>query len=264
MAISLVSLPEEILERILGLALLPLSPHSENSPTLIKSPFTRSNSTPFPTASNHLPTSPRTADFRAFSRAPVHRYTPLLTCTLFARIGTALLYSSVHVKGAPQCTLLLRTLEHRPDLARCVRTLRLDGIWGDSKELVRSLNVSGGRLETFDFCITDPEYGMPGLNACAVQLFCDALNMLPSFGTVKHLSIRKASDTYLVLPAPVSILERLTDLIPEWQSLVCFFYLLSPIFNRNSPHLRLCRNLSGSRSDYHQGPAQVRTTLASG
>ena len=221
MALSLTSLPEEILERILGLALLPSSTSSSQTPTVVKSSFTRSTSTPFPSGASRLATSPRTADFRAFSRDPVHRYTPLLTCTLFARIGTALLYSSVHVKSTVQCMQLVRTVEHRPDLARCIRSLRLDGVWGDSKELVRSLSVPGGRLETFDFCITDPEYGMPGLNACAVQLFCDALGMLPSLDTVKRLSIRKAVDTYLVLPAPVSILERLTDIIPEWRSLVC-------------------------------------------
>lgn len=218
MAATLTSLPEEILERILAYALAPGSAASEVQPALLKSSFTRSHSTPF--AVNHRPSSSRPTDFKSFSRAPVYRYSPLLTCTVFARIGTALLLSELHVKSREQCTEVMRMLQQRPDLARCVKALRLDGIWGDSKMLVRALQVPGGRLEDFDFCIADPEHGLPGLDECALQVFCETLAALPAVGSIKHLRVRKASDAYLTLPTPNRILEVLGKTIPQWKTLV--------------------------------------------
>ena len=95
MAVTLTSLPEEILERILAYALTPNSTSSDSQPALLKSSFTRSQSTPFPASDRS--SSNRSAGFKQFSRTPVHRYTPLLACTVFARIGTALIFSDLHV-----------------------------------------------------------------------------------------------------------------------------------------------------------------------
>ena len=221
MAVTISCLPEEILERIIAYALAPSSAASEIQPAVLRSTsFTRSHSTPFP-ATHSRPSASRNADFKSFSRAPVYRYSPLLTCTVFARIGTALVFSELHIKTREQCTQLMQLLKQRPDLARCVKALRLDGVWGDSKMLVEALQVPGGRLENFDFCITDPEHGLPGLNECALQVCCETLETLPAVGTVKHLRVRKASDAYLTLPTPNRILEVLGKTIPQWATLVC-------------------------------------------
>ena len=213
MAVTLTSLPEEILERILAYALTPNSTSSDSQPALLKSSFTRSQSTPFP-ASDRSP-STRSAGFKQFSRTPVHRYTPLLACTVFARIGTALIFSDLHVKTSEQCLELKRILRQRPDLARCVKAVRLDGVWEDSKGLMKALKVSGGRLENFDFCITPQAE-----EESALPVFCEALATLPTVGTVKHLRVRKASDAYLTLSTPNRILEVLGETIPKWRSLV--------------------------------------------
>ncbi|KIP09335.1 hypothetical protein PHLGIDRAFT_333566 [Phlebiopsis gigantea 11061_1 CR5-6] len=209
MTVILTSLPEEILERILAYTLASTSSSSDSQPALLKSSFTRSQSTPFPVSDRS-----RSAGFKQFSRTSVHRYTPLLACTVFARIGTALIFSDLHVKTAEQCSNLKRILRQRPDLARCVKAVRLDGAWGDSKDLVKALSVSGGRLENFDFCITPQAE-----EESALPAFCKALAALPTVGTVKHLRVRKASDAYLTLSTPNRILEVLAQTIPRWGSL---------------------------------------------
>lgn len=224
MALTLTSLPEEILERILALALAPGKPSSDKQQPAVKSSVSRSQSAPFPTSTNSLTPFARVADFRSLTRDPVFRYSPLLVSSLFARIGTALLYSAVHLKSPEQCRQLLSTLRQRPGLASCIRTLRMDGIWGDSKKLVKALRVPGARLESFDFCITEPEYGYPG-NVPVLELFCEALSMLPTLRTVKELTVRKAADAYLALPAPNCVLERLSVIIPQCNSLVRTFAL---------------------------------------
>ncbi|EKM53239.1 uncharacterized protein PHACADRAFT_147594 [Phanerochaete carnosa HHB-10118-sp] len=221
MSLTLTSLPEEILERIFSFVLEPRTSSPDVSPVVLKTSFTRSHSAPFPSsASRGSATSNkiRPADFPAFSRPPVHRYTPLLTCTLFTRIGEPLLYFFIHVKSRAQCSQLVYTLRGRPDLARCVRALSIDGLWGDSNPLLRALRVRGMRLERFDFCITS-DHNAPRESTSELDMFCDTLSMLPLFGTVKHLTVRKAANAYLALPAPNSTLECLSRVIPEWRSL---------------------------------------------
>lgn len=221
MSLSLASLPEEILERILTLALEPSSPPPDVPPAILKAGFTRSHSAPFPVSAGRAPpsSSTRPSNFKAFSRTPVHRYTLLLTCTLFARIGTPLLYSAVHLKSRPSCALLGNTLRRRPDLARTVRALRLDGLWGEAALLLRALHVPEGRLARFDLCITADRDDTDGRGSDLEQ-FCDALGTLPALGTVHRLTIRKTADAYLTLTAPNAVLQCLSRVIPVWRSLV--------------------------------------------
>ncbi|GJE92406.1 hypothetical protein PsYK624_085600 [Phanerochaete sordida] len=220
MSLSLTSLPEEILERILSLALEPSSPPPDVPPAILKAGFTRSHSAPFPVSAGRASpsSSSRPSNFKAFSRTPVHRYTLLLTCTLFARIGTPLLYSSVHLKSRPSCALLGKTLRRRPDLARSVRALRLDGLWGEAALLLRALHVPGARLACFDFCITADREDNDGRGS-DLQQFCDGLGTLPALGTVHRLTIRKTADAYLTLTTPNTVLECLSRVIPVWRSL---------------------------------------------
>lgn len=220
MSLTLTSLPEEILERILAFVLEPNTPPSDVPPAILKTGFTRSQSTPFPaSAARGAPSSTsRPADFRSFSRPPVYRYTPLLSCTLFARIGTPLLYSSVHLKSRARCTQLACTLRARPALARCVRALRADALWGECEALLRALHVPGGRLEQFDFCIADERDGSSASTPALAQA-CGALRLLPQLGTVRRLTLRKAADAYLTLPAPNAVLACLGAVIPEWHTL---------------------------------------------
>lgn len=220
--VELTSLPEELLERIIALAILPSS-LSPCSPAVPQTSLPRSTSAPFPTRpSSSQSFLPRSISLRSqcSSDRSVHRYTPLLTGSLFARIGAAVLYTHVQLSSAAQCAALERTLSSRPDLARRVKSLRVDGVWLELHGLVQSLQVPGGCLDTFDMTIAAVQRYSLGGDSAVARMFCEALTILPTLGTVKSLTVRKAADAYLTLPGPASIIECLSDLIGRWQCLV--------------------------------------------
>lgn len=224
MAISLTSLPEELLERIIALAVLPAS--FDPSALAVVAPaltgLPRSSSAPFPSRAPSRPLLPRTSSLQVTPvRKPVNRSTPLLTNTLFSRIGTAVLYMHIHLLSREQCTSLIRTLSARPDLARRVRSLRIEGAWSEVYQLLQCLkNTGSSRLEVFDMQVVASERQNGPPSSTDSHMFCAALAMLPSVGKVKSLTIRKASDAYLTLPGPASILECLSDTVASWLALV--------------------------------------------
>lgn len=224
MSSLLTSLPEELLERIIALA-IPSSSVSSSAPTTPQLSLPRSTSAPFPSRPFSLqPLSARrntlvvrphhTTDRR------VHRYTPLLVNSVFARIGTAVLYSHVHLLSSEQCAAFARTLSTRTDLALRVKSLRVEGVWPELYDLMQTLDVRHGSLEDFDMTIATAEKGSPEDNMSATEEFCAALKMLPRLGTIKSLTVRKTADAYLTLPGPASILECLSNAIEHWESLV--------------------------------------------
>ena len=222
MADLLTSLPEELLERIISLAIFPSS--TSNLPrTALQPSIPRSTSAPFPSrpfSTHPLSSRKNTLHSRHTPNRRVHRYTPLLVNSVFARIGTAVLYSHIHLLSSGQCAALTRTLASRADLATRVKRLRIDGVWPELHDLMGTLNVPNGSLETFDMTIATAEKGSPEENMAATDEFCAALQVLPVLGTIKTLVIRKAADAYLTLPGPASILECLSDAIERWDSLV--------------------------------------------
>ncbi|KAI0343762.1 hypothetical protein BDW22DRAFT_1419624 [Trametopsis cervina] len=218
MSAQLSSLPEELLERIIALATLP-SPASA-APSSIP----RSQSAPFPSRPfSTQPFLPRTNNLRASTASsasrPVHRYTPLLTNTAFARIGTAVLYTHVHLTSSAQCASLAQTLSARPELAQRLKSLRIDGSWPEFLALAQMLRVPHGSLEAFDMTIGGLQRGGPADTSSDVTAFCAALAILPELGTIKSLTVRKTSDTYLTLPGPVTLIECLSNIVAQWQTL---------------------------------------------
>ncbi|PSR72526.1 hypothetical protein PHLCEN_2v11596 [Hermanssonia centrifuga] len=218
---SFTSLPEELLERILAHTFAPrpsslasTSPYSPAPSPTTPTPhlLTRSSSTPFPSAHS------RTANIRpARSQVPV--YSPLLTCSLLARVGTPLLYTHLRLTSASQTALLVHTFQACPDLKRAVRTLTLDGIWSDVYDLVQSLIADDGcRLESFDFLI-DAGPGTDTSSDSPLDKFGLALSLLPSFQRLKHITVRKSADAYLTLAGPVRVLGCLSDVVQRWDNL---------------------------------------------
>ncbi|KAI0087174.1 hypothetical protein BDY19DRAFT_995249 [Irpex rosettiformis] len=218
MSTLLISLPEELLERIIALAILP-SNTSALPPAALQSPIPRSTSSPLPSRPfASQPLCPRKNTLLPVERR-VHRYTVLLVSSIFARIGTAVLYSHVHLLSPRQCGALARTLATRTDLAVRVKSLRIEGVWPELHGLMRSLNVEDSSLQAFDMTIATAERGSPEDNLSATEEFCAALKVLPTLGAIKSLAIRKTPDAYLTLPGPASILECLSDVIENWGSL---------------------------------------------
>lgn len=224
MAILLASLPEELLERILALAVFPLSDGVADT-TLPASPpigLPRSSSAPFPSRTPSRSLLPRTTSLQAPppAKRSVNRSTPLLTNTLFARIGTTLLYTHIHLTSREQCAALVRTLSTRSDLAKRVRSMRIEGAWPEMHELLHIMRVAGSRFEVFDMVVCSPDRRGSLTAPTDSAAFCSALALLPTFGTVKSLAVRKTSDAYLTLPGPASIIECLSDTLGSWNSLV--------------------------------------------
>ncbi len=240
---SFTSLPEELLERILAHTFAPrpssLASTSPYSPAPSPTPptphlLTRSSSTPFPSA--HSPT-----DNIRPARSQVPVYSPLLTCSLLARVGTPLLYTHLRLTSASQTALLVHTFQACPDLKRAVRTLTLDGIWSNAYDLVQSLIADDGcRLESFDFLI-DAGPGTDTSSDSPLDKFGMALSLLPSFQRLKHITVRKSADAYLTLAGPVRVLGCLSDVVQRWDNLVRFPHLFFP-FNLTKPILVITGN----------------------
>lgn len=246
----LTSLPEELLERILVLSVLP--PSSSLTQVVVAAPpptsLPRSSSVPFPCRSNS--SCPRTTSLQApyVDRRSVNRSTPLLTNKQFARIGMAVVYTHIHLLSREQCSSLTRTLSARADLASRIRSLRIDGAWPEVYDLLRVIKGAGTRMTAFDMAISAMDRRDNTAASASAGLFCDALALLPSFGTVKSLAVRKASDAYLTLPGPAGIIECLSEIVGSWGSLVSMIrrhVLVVP-----SPWK--CRRRSISASDYPQ------------
>jgi hypothetical protein len=222
MSLLLTSLPEELLERIIALAILPSTFSNSPPAALLQTSLPRSTSAPLSfRSSSHIP-PPRTSSLHSSPTVEyrAHRYAPLLASRLFARIGSAVLYSQIHLHSSNQCAALARTLLTRKDLALRVQKLQIEGVWPEFLDLVQSLNVPGSSLRVFDMSISAPQRHNPEHGLSATTTFCEALRILPNLGTIKSLTIRKTADAYITLPGPASIIDCLSELIDQWNTLV--------------------------------------------
>lgn len=198
MSRSLVTLPEELTERIFA------------------DVFTPSSST------NQAPWSTRTP-----------KSAPLLTCKLVRRIATPLFYRNVTLRSPAQAALLARTLYAIPSLSLAVRGLALEGVWSEGLSDVLSACPS---LQALDIVLDDGWKGktwamsrpsvlqdtglvnvVRGLSLIDVEGFCDALGHVRD---LKRLTVRKEASTYLTQPGPSTILHELGKHIARWTSLV--------------------------------------------
>lgn len=142
-------------------------------------------------------------------------------------------------------------------MAACVRSVRVEGVWGGVWDLVQvlaspypsySTSSSGSagssrsasrsrraeayrpRLESFDFLVdfvTPPGANAPnGIDVShggQVGQFCAALALLSKLGSVRHLTVRKASSSYLNTRGPAYVLDWLGSVVEGWDSLVSRF-----------------------------------------
>ncbi|KAF9063021.1 hypothetical protein BDP27DRAFT_1335878 [Rhodocollybia butyracea] len=114
------------------------------------------------------------------------RLAPLLVCKEFYRISIPHYHSTVHIISPEQAAAFLHTLQLHPHLVGpCVRR-----------------------------CVSSEIY--PMLVDSAAEDFCNALHTLQN---VRHLTLRKASSTYLTLPRIRHVLTELATAIEDWNSL---------------------------------------------
>ncbi|KAG5650036.1 hypothetical protein H0H81_000999, partial [Sphagnurus paluster] len=173
------TLPEEILERILQLAL--------PAPLAIPRP--------------------------AWLRSPRHRLALLHTSRQLTRIATPLLYASISLTTPASAAALVHTLHDQPHLAAHVRALALPPVCTPAIELLRLCT----KLTTLDldisFCtsVAEDVDGVP-----LEQAFARALLSLKD---TTHLTLRKPAGVYLSRPRPRALIHAVARAVPAWPRL---------------------------------------------
>ncbi|KZT70686.1 hypothetical protein DAEQUDRAFT_634406, partial [Daedalea quercina L-15889] len=195
MRLTLSTMPEELLERILAFAVSPSSPSSAQRP------------------SSH-PAHGNTKN----SGVPSH-VAPLLVSRTWLRIATPAFYRHIVLRSATQTTQLAHTFKRNPELGRWVRSLRVDGTYALLPDVVRFCPV----LEEFDMTVDNGAACAQGRQAsaprgaeidAAVVRFCAGF---AAMRRLRHLVIRK--NAYLTLPGPTHIFEQLGEAIRGWKYL---------------------------------------------
>lgn len=218
MTVTLLSIPEEVLEQILDLVITPPSPNAVPRPAWHRCSGSTSSS------GSSRPSSPVASP----KRIPPH-LAPLFVCRTWLRIATPLQYRHIVLRYEHQATLLASTLREVPELGRWTRSIRIEGTFdalGDIAPLCPS-------VETFDMTVdngttsfspilpngeTRPAHeAAEGTNTTDEKLsrFCSSLQEMRS---IKHLIIRK--NAYLTQPRPSHVFEELSKAISKWEKLV--------------------------------------------
>lgn len=198
---SLSHMPEEILERILDLAVAPAF----------------LDSTPRPAWQSRPRASSRTG------RDPFN-VSILLVNHTWLRVATPLHYRRV-VLGTPRhAALFAATLAANPELGRWVRAVRVDGTYDSVPHIV----VACPDLLEFDMVVDNgspvraPGASTPEAEAAAqtvaneqVARFCASFEHMPR---LRHLVVRK--NAYLTQARPILVFEQLGKAVATWKGLV--------------------------------------------
>ncbi|KAI0916335.1 hypothetical protein AcV5_003301 [Taiwanofungus camphoratus] len=211
MLVTISSIPEELLERILEYVLTPASPHDHLHPSWHSSP-----SVPCSTPSRLITSMAHTGTCIA----------PFLVSHTWLRIATPLYYRHVFLRSPRGTALLAGTLRMNPHLGYWVRAIKIEGTFD---ALVGIVDFCPN-LEIFDTTVDNgiPSPVIPGPRAQVYPLvesharladkkvlrFCDSFTKMHR---IKHLAIRK--NAYLTQPRPTLIFEHLGKAISKWRNL---------------------------------------------
>ncbi|KAK7052171.1 hypothetical protein R3P38DRAFT_2858969 [Favolaschia claudopus] len=181
MSVSLAEFPEELLERILALAVIaPCTPHPR------------------------APWHPHTSSGRKETRG---RIAPLLVSSVFHRIALPLFYHTLVIHSATQSASLFNALRAKPYLAKATRVLVLPSPSAcDAQVLAMLSNLS----------VLDVSLPHNATVAEDVEPLADGMRKLTG---LHSLSVRKPSGTYLSQPAPRLMLEALADTVSSCANL---------------------------------------------
>lgn len=219
----LATLPEELVHEILAYSLV-------SEPSTTSSDTSRSSTSPCPT--------PSAAPL--ISRAGRGKLSPLLVSKQLYRIGLPLYWHTLRITSDEQCRLLAET----PSKAKLVRSLQVEAVFANLGKMlqvcaqVAAMEAASGSFEmaglrAFDCNLTVPD-DLPSddeddfnFQTDVVGSFVMGLKMLRD--SLKHLTIRKASTTYLTVPWVQDVLDGVGT--ENWTALVSIspFPLLSSL-----------------------------------
>ncbi|CAK5263096.1 unnamed protein product [Mycena citricolor] len=140
------------------------------------------------------------------------RLAPLLVSQQFYRISLPLFYETAVLCTPSQSANFLRALETRPAAAGFVKTLVLPAPNAVDAEIVELLCQHGG-LHVLDVTLLG-DRGDASARTCP-----GVAESLGRISTLRKLTIRKASNTYLSQPGPRSTLDALAGVVETCRSL---------------------------------------------
>jgi hypothetical protein len=191
---SILSFPEELLERILALCVVA------------------------PLIQTTRPQWHQRSDRGTAIRG---RLASLLVCKKFFRISTPLFYHTIHITSPPQLHRLLSSaLRRNHYLATYVRRLVFAGVWAEGGELIA---ICSRNIKVLDITL-DMTQLAPGVNAnrdvrdLDAEDFCEGIKYITR--SLTHLAIRKPNNVYLTQPKPKYVLGEIAKAMRYWDNLV--------------------------------------------
>lgn len=199
---SILSFPEELLERILALSVV--------------APLLQTSRPHW-----HKPSDPGTA-IRG-------RLASLLVCKKFYRISTPLFYHTIHISSPAQLhRLLSNALRRNRYLATYVRRLVFAGVWAEGGELIA---MCSRNIKMLDITL-DMTQLAPGVNTnrdvrdLDAEDFCEGIKYITH--SLTHLALRKPNNVYLTQPKPKYVLGEVAKAMRYWDNLVKVIPLFLP------------------------------------
>ena len=199
---SILSFPEELLERILALSVV--------------APLLQTSRPHW-----HQRSDPGTA-IRG-------RLASLLVCKKFYRISTPLFYHTIHISSPSQLhRLLSNALRRNRYLATYVRRLVFAGVWAEGGELIA---MCSRNIKMLDITL-DMTQLAPGVNTnrdvrdLDAEDFCEGIKYITH--SLTHLALRKPNNVYLTQPKPKYVLGEVAKAMRYWDNLVNVIPLFLP------------------------------------
>lgn len=206
---SILSFPEELLERILALSVV--SPLVQTTRPQWHQQQKRSSSHP--------------------GTAIRGRLASLLVCKKFYRISTPLFYHTIHINSPAQLhRLLSNALRRNRYLATYVRRLVFAGVWAEGGELIA---MCSRNIKMLDITL-DMTQLAPGVNTNRdvrdfdAEDFCEGIKYITH--SLTHLALRKPNNVYLTQPKPKYVLGEIAKAMRYWDNLVSFIPLFLSFF----------------------------------
>lgn len=150
------------------------------------------------------------------------RLAPLLVSKTFHRISTPHYCSTVRITSPEQAAAFLRALQTQ-HIAPYVRRFLSSSILPTLGAVLQHCK----NINYIDISLDSGSSSSIGVDSVTEE-FCNALDTLEC---VKHISLRKASNTYLTLPRVRYTLTRLAVTVEKWTSLVRRSNTLLPILD---------------------------------
>ena len=169
------------------------------------------------------------------------RTATLLVCKSWLRIATPLFYTHILLQSEEQAALLSHTVTANPILARYARSLKVMGVWGVLRDVIKLCSS----VESLDLTLDAPRIVDTD---CRMQEIGKALSDLELLD-IRHFVLRKLPNAYITQQKPRFVISHLSLLVPKWQRLVSA--LSSVVFRHFGLNpASYCRNSSTSHSHF--------------